>query len=425
MLKKTLLALAPVWGLACALAQTPSTSTATAQDCSSARNQVETVICVTPGFAKVDSNLWVVYKTVLGGLPSEAQADFKNQQRDWVLSRNRCQDAACLRPLYTARLQVLCQSPTVATSTRCTSAPGLGAAADAVASRKPVPAAAPASSSMLVPPVGSRPVPIQQVAHLNEELDEAESSLFGQTEFEVFFDRKAPAVAGVGSYPVVLNFGRPQVYDTLFALAEQPPTREDWLLNPGLAYAAPASVADHEVQNVVTSLYKLLFDELNSPRLLVAYNLCKKQNAALYDARDRGQSAQRTAAPMAPYWTRANCGFRLVRRVLTALGVPPPPLLPQRGMGLAFQTEYLSPGQLFRALHALQNNKLAPDFFVQMARELALTDAQWVAAEASALQAYTNGAPPTLLDAKQVAAFTLVQGAERIGSWIARYGRLR
>lgn len=407
MLHKSLLALAPVWGLTCALAQTPpppaapATPPATAaQDCSTARNQVEAVICATPGFAKVDSNLWVVYKTVLGSLPPEAQADFKGQQRDWVLSRNRCQDAACLRPLYTARLQALCQSPVVAASARCASAP------------------APA-----LPP-GSRPVPIQQLPRLHEDVDEAESGLFGQTEFEVFFDRKAPALAGVGSYPVVLNFGRPLAYDAPFAPVEQPPTREDWLLNPGQSYAAPASVADHEVQNTVTSLYKLLFDELNSPRLLAAYNLCKKHNAATYEARDRSQAGQRTE-PMAPYWTRANCGFRLVRRVLTVLGVPPPPLAVQRGMGLAFQTEYLSPGQLFRALHALQGNELAPDFFAQMSRELALTDAQWVAAEAAALQAYANGAPATLLDARQMAGFTLVQGTERMGGWMARYGRVR
>jgi hypothetical protein len=107
------------------------------------------------------------------------------------------------------------------------------------------------------------------------------------------------------------------------------------------------------------------------------------------------------------------------------LGVPPPPLAVQRGMGLAFQTEYLSPGQLFRALHALQSNELASDFFAQMSRELALTDAQWVAAEAAALQAYANGAPATLLDARQMAGFTLVQGTERMGGWMARYGRVR
>ena len=419
MLHKSLLALAPVWGLTCALAQTlPSQAapaapaTAGAQICSTARNQVEAVICAPPGFAKVDSNLWVVYKTVLGGLPPEAQADFRQQQRDWVLSRNRCQDAACLRPLYSGRLQVLCQSPAVAAWVRCTSAPALGAGAGL----------APAPAPPLPP--ASRPVPIQQLPRLHEEVDEAESGLFGQTEFEVFFDRKAPALAGVGSYPVGLNFGRPLAYDAPFAPAEQPPTREDWLLNPGLAYAAPASVADHEVQNTVTSLYKLLFDELNSPRLLAAYNLCKKHNAATYEARDRSQAGQRTE-PMAPYWTRANCGFRLVRRVLTVLGVPPPPLAVQRGMGLAFQTEYLSPGQLFRALHALQSNELASDFFAQMSRELALTDAQWVAAEAAALQAYANGAPATLLDARQMAGFTLVQGTERMGGWMARYGRVR
>lgn len=444
MLHKSLLALAPVWGLTCALAQTSppqaapaAPATAGAQNCSTARNQVEAVICATPGFAKVDSNLWVVYKTVLGTLPPEAQADFKNQQRDWVLGRNRCQDAACLRPLYSARLQTLCQSPAVAASARCTSAPALGAAgaaavpagvpAGVATPRKPPAANAAVPATALAPalPPGSRPVPIQQVASLQEEVDETEATLFGQTEFEVFFDRKAPALAGVGSYPVVLNFGRPLAYDAPFAPPEQPPTREDWLLNPGQSYAAPPSVADHEVQNVVTSLYKLLFDELNSPRLRAAYNQCKRHNATAYEARDRSQPGGPSSGAMAPYWTRANCGLRVVRRVLTVLGVPPPPLALQRGMGLAFQTEYLSPGQLFRALHALQSNELASDFFAQMSRELALTDAQWVAAEAAALQAYANGAPATLLDARQMAGFTLVQGTERMGGWMARYGRVR
>lgn len=423
MLKKVFLALVPVWGITHALAQTPPPPAAPAvQDCSTARNKVEAVICETPGFAKVDSNLWVVYKTVLGTLPPDAQTDLKNQQRDWVLGRNRCQDAACLKPLYVSRLQVLCQSPAVAASPRCTSVPALPAgAAPAASAAALAPKKAPPTAGTPALPPGSRPVPIQQMPALQDELDEGESRLFGQTEFEVFFDKKSPAVGSASSYPVVLNFGRVLAYDAPFEDGPQPLTREAWFNNPGLAHYAPASVADHEVQNVVTSLYKLLFDELNSLRLRAAYNLCKKNNAAPYEARDRSQTGR--VEPMAPYWGRANCGFKLVKRVLTVLQVPAPPLQPQRGAGLLFQTEYLSPGQLFRVLHALQNNVLAPDFFTQMARELALTDAQWANAEASALQAYPTGAPVTLLDARQMVVFNLVQGTDKMGRWIARHGQ--
>lgn len=425
MFKKTLLALAPLWCMAHALAQTPPPPVAPAgQDCSTARNKVEAVICETPGFAKVDSNLWVVYKTVLGTLPPEAQTDLKNQQRDWVLGRNHCQDAACLKPLYVSRLQVLCQSPAVAASPRCTSVPALpaGAAPATSVSGTAVPKKPPPVAGGPALPPGSRPVPIQQIPALQEELDEGESRLFGQTEFEVFFDKKSPAVGSASSYPVALNFGRVQAYDAPFEDGPQPLTREAWFDNPGLTYHAPASVADHEVQNVVTSLYKLLFDELNSPRLRAAYNLCKKNNATTYEARDRSQTGR--TEPMAPYWGRANCGFKLVKRVLTVLQVPAPPLQPQRGSGLLFQTEYLSPGQLFRVLHALQNNVLASDFFAQMARELALTDAQWASAEASAMQAFSTAAPATLLDARQMVVFNLVHSTDKMGRWIARHGRM-
>lgn len=76
-------------------------------DCSKATSKTEMMICLDAGLSKLDENLSAAYKAAI---QDEKQSDITRQsQKQWIKSRNTCQDFACVKNSYEERLTFLNQ----------------------------------------------------------------------------------------------------------------------------------------------------------------------------------------------------------------------------------------------------------------------------------------------------------------------------
>jgi len=74
-------------------------------DCAKAQSKVEKMICADAGLSKLDGELNAAYKTALH---DEKQANsIRQTQKQWLVERNGCADAACVKRAYEDRLKAL------------------------------------------------------------------------------------------------------------------------------------------------------------------------------------------------------------------------------------------------------------------------------------------------------------------------------
>ncbi|NLR99874.1 DUF1311 domain-containing protein [Rhizobium sp. P38BS-XIX] len=103
-------------------------------DCAKAGNNIEKMICGDRPLSDLDSDLQRTYKTALSAADHAGKKALITEQRNWAqYARAICQDADCLKQIYTARITVLarneqyiinqatCQTPADASSSECIS----------------------------------------------------------------------------------------------------------------------------------------------------------------------------------------------------------------------------------------------------------------------------------------------------------------
>ena len=72
-------------------------------DCNKASTLVEKAICSDSELSKLDDLLMISYKEALGNISDTDK--LKSEQRDWLANtRNKCQDADCLKRAYNKRI---------------------------------------------------------------------------------------------------------------------------------------------------------------------------------------------------------------------------------------------------------------------------------------------------------------------------------
>lgn len=74
-------------------------------DCKKASSPVEKLICSDSQLSAMDEELSQAYKRMLA--TAADAVSIKNDQKVWLASRNRCQDAACIKQAYADRLTAL------------------------------------------------------------------------------------------------------------------------------------------------------------------------------------------------------------------------------------------------------------------------------------------------------------------------------
>ena len=85
-----------------------NTSCAASFDCSKAGTKVEKMICADPELSKLDGELGKAYSAALK--KNSDPSTLKQQQRDWLKERDKCDSADCLRTVYQQRIAKI-QSP--------------------------------------------------------------------------------------------------------------------------------------------------------------------------------------------------------------------------------------------------------------------------------------------------------------------------
>jgi len=89
------------------------TTQAASFDCGKATTNIDKMICADAALSKLDEELNAAYKAAL---QDGKQADsIKRAQKQWMKERNGCEDAACVKRVYEARLHGL--SPAIAAHT--------------------------------------------------------------------------------------------------------------------------------------------------------------------------------------------------------------------------------------------------------------------------------------------------------------------
>ncbi|MGI9571434.1 MAG: lysozyme inhibitor LprI family protein [Desulfobulbia bacterium] len=77
-------------------------------DCAKASTKVEKIICDSADLSELDSELAEAYKIALRDSPwSSANKRIRQDQKDWLASRNLCETGACLGDLYQQRIDIL------------------------------------------------------------------------------------------------------------------------------------------------------------------------------------------------------------------------------------------------------------------------------------------------------------------------------
>ncbi|EIF29511.1 hypothetical protein BCh11DRAFT_04956 [Burkholderia sp. Ch1-1] len=102
-----------------------TTAHAASFDCARAGSRVEATVCADGRLSRLDEVLAQDYQyTMASDIGDGARKDLKATQRAWVLSRNSCTDAECIRTAYAARIDQVCGSYPVLSgvSASCTSA---------------------------------------------------------------------------------------------------------------------------------------------------------------------------------------------------------------------------------------------------------------------------------------------------------------
>jgi uncharacterized protein len=79
-------------------------------DCSKAASAAEKMICTNALLGKLDVALSDNYKQMMmADLGKGGQANVKVEQRQWLASRNKCQDTKCLEQSYRKRVDETCE----------------------------------------------------------------------------------------------------------------------------------------------------------------------------------------------------------------------------------------------------------------------------------------------------------------------------
>ena len=80
-------------------------------DCSKAATSTEKLICSDAETSALDSKLQQAYKTALSATDVYGKKELAKEQRNWIqYTRGICQDEACLRQAYNARIAVLARN---------------------------------------------------------------------------------------------------------------------------------------------------------------------------------------------------------------------------------------------------------------------------------------------------------------------------
>lgn len=74
-------------------------------DCAKARTKVEHIICDTPEISKLDEELAITYKAAVKD--KTRVSAIKHAQKRWMMERNGCADAECVKGAYEKRLSLL------------------------------------------------------------------------------------------------------------------------------------------------------------------------------------------------------------------------------------------------------------------------------------------------------------------------------
>lgn len=91
-----------------ALAAVPSLACAASFDCHRVKATVEKMICQSQAVSDLDSQLHSSYTAALAAVAPSSKRALVKEQRDWIrYVRNVCEDDACLRDAYKARIGVL------------------------------------------------------------------------------------------------------------------------------------------------------------------------------------------------------------------------------------------------------------------------------------------------------------------------------
>jgi cytohesin len=80
-------------------------------NCAKAATKIEKMICADSSLSKIDEELNAAYKVGLKG-PKLLPKGYKQAQRQWIKQRDVCENEACLKLTYKARLQAL-QAPLI------------------------------------------------------------------------------------------------------------------------------------------------------------------------------------------------------------------------------------------------------------------------------------------------------------------------
>ncbi len=94
----------------CLLGLVPHASAASF-DCSKVATSTEKLICSDAETSALDSKLQQTYKKALSATDAYGKKVLAKEQRNWIqYTRSICQDAACLRQVYTDRIAVLARN---------------------------------------------------------------------------------------------------------------------------------------------------------------------------------------------------------------------------------------------------------------------------------------------------------------------------
>ena len=80
-------------------------------DCAKASGATESLICKNADVSALDDDLQAAYKTAQAAVAPFNKPELVKEQRNWIkYTRNICQDAACLKQAYAARIDVLARN---------------------------------------------------------------------------------------------------------------------------------------------------------------------------------------------------------------------------------------------------------------------------------------------------------------------------
>lgn len=82
-------------------------------DCKKASNFAERVVCSNATISQLDGLLGATFRSRLSPEFGTDKNIMKQQQRDWLLARNECKDAACIELSYRTQISDLCSIPVV------------------------------------------------------------------------------------------------------------------------------------------------------------------------------------------------------------------------------------------------------------------------------------------------------------------------